>query len=233
MPPLFFLPFDSAISGVRVISPTLYEVFGNIARAPCAPTGSAASSFPSQGYICLLKASCHTVWPCNLGSDCWRPAKVREGAERPCLEPLSLGLGAAFKLGLISWRMPEVSCRCACAWHHTLPWLCFADPGLVPASSLQTGLDGPGLLAYLVTVTRHALLTLLSDQLPVGEAPAQSLCCHPWLLVPLNLQSSPYLLLSEKHSGSLESFQQVNFYFKKTTKPKPTKEKNPNSKQVH
>lgn len=38
-----------------------------------------------------LKASSNMTWPCNLWSDCWRRAKVREGDERHLIGGLWLG----------------------------------------------------------------------------------------------------------------------------------------------
>ena len=180
-----------------------------------------------------LKASSDTAWLCILGSDCMRTAKVREGAERHlvwglCPLAWALHLNSGFSLGgCLSYTVGLPVCGIApCS-----SWLSLANPGLVPFSSLKTGLDSPGLSAYLVTVTGPALLTLLWDQPLVGEAPARPPCCHPWLTAPLALWSSPVLLFSEKHSGFLESFQHVNFCLKKTN-PKPH-QKNPNSKLLH
>lgn len=108
-----------------------------------------------------LKASSDRAWPRNLGSDSWRIAKVREGAERHLVQDLcplawelhlnsSLGRCLSYSVGL------PVPGTAPCS-----SWLSCANPDIVPASSLQTGLDRPGPLTYLVTVAGPALLTLL------------------------------------------------------------------------
>lgn len=148
-----------------------------------------------------LKPSFDTAWPCNMGSDCSRTAKAREGAERDTLSwSVHLGLGAAF----IPWRMPRVHCRCA--WQCTL----FVLPALL---ILAAYLPHHYRLAW-IALDSHSTQSLLSDlfaHLAVGPAPCWGAlawlpCCHLWLPAPLTLWSSPLFLPLLKQSGSLETF---------------------------